>query len=98
MGASFRLPCVATDVETARRLGRDSRAAIWVTAADGDPVPRAPRTTAMLLVVGNEGAGVGESMTAHASRRVGIPLAPGAESLNVAVAAGILLYEVLRAD
>jgi RNA methyltransferase, TrmH family len=50
------------------------------------------------MVVGNEGAGVGEAMTSHASRRVGIPLAPGAESLNVAVAAGILLYEVLRAD
>ncbi len=37
-------------------------------------------------------------MTARATGRVGIPLAPGAESLNVAIAAGILLYEVLRAD
>jgi len=27
---------------------------------------------------------------------VGVPLGPGAESLNVAVAAGILLYEVTR--
>ena len=98
MGASFRLPCVATDVETLAAWAATHAAAIWVTAADGAPVPRAPRTTAMLLVVGNEGAGVGESMTAHASHRVGIPLAPGAESLNVAVAAGILLYEVLRAD
>ena len=66
MGASFRLPCVATDVEALAAWAATHGAAIWVTAADGDPVPRAPRTTAMLLVVGNEGAGVGESMTAHA--------------------------------
>ena len=32
-----------------------------------------------------------------AERRVAIPLARGVESLNVAVAAGILLYEVTRA-
>jgi tRNA G18 (ribose-2'-O)-methylase SpoU len=31
-----------------------------------------------------------------ATRRLAIPLAAGVESLNVAVAAGILLYEVLR--
>jgi tRNA G18 (ribose-2'-O)-methylase SpoU len=31
-------------------------------------------------------------------QRVAIPLARGAESLNVAVAAGILLYEVSRAE
>ena len=99
MGASFRLPCVATDAETlaawaatarCRRLGHRRLTAI--------PCPARPVPRPMLLVVGNEGAGVGESMTAHAARRVGIPLAPGAESLNVAVAAGILLYEVLRAD
>jgi tRNA G18 (ribose-2'-O)-methylase SpoU len=35
-------------------------------------------------------------MSAAASRRVAVPLAAGAESLNVGVAAGILLYEALR--
>jgi TrmH family RNA methyltransferase len=98
MGACFRLPSIATDAESLAAWAAVHRAEIWVTDAAGDPVPRAPRTTPTLLVLGNEGAGVGEIMTARASRRVGIPLAPGAESLNVGVAAGILLYEVLRAD
>ncbi len=38
----------------------------------------------------------GRSANAVAAQRVAIPLAQGAESLNVAVAAGILLYEVTR--
>ena len=98
MGALFRLPCVAADAGALASWATAQRAEVWVTAADGDPVPRGARTAATLLVLGNEGAGVGESMITRATRRVGIPLAPGAESLNVAVAAGILLYEVLRAD
>lgn len=98
MGAVFRLPCVATDADELSLWAGNHEAHLWVTAADGDPVPRAGRTMPVLLVLGNEGAGVGETMTARAQRRVGIPLAPGAESLNVAIAAGILLYEVLRAD
>jgi TrmH family RNA methyltransferase len=48
------------------------------------------------LVLGNEGAGVRAALDQVAGRRVAIPLAAGVESLNVAVAAGILLYEVTR--
>jgi RNA methyltransferase, TrmH family len=98
MGATFRLPCVATDAGALAAWAGANHAQVWITHVAGESVPRAPRSTPILMVVGNEGAGVGEAMTSHASRRVGIPLAPGAESLNVAVAAGILLYEVLRAD
>lgn len=50
------------------------------------------------LVLGNEGAGVSPALEAAASRRVAIRLAPGAESLNVAVAAAILLREVARVE
>jgi tRNA G18 (ribose-2'-O)-methylase SpoU len=41
---------------------------------------------------------VSPALEAAASRRVAIRLAPGAESLNVAVAAAILLREVARGD
>ena len=50
----------------------------------------------LALVLGNEGAGVSATIGAAARRRLSIPLASGAESLNVAVAAGILLHEVTR--
>jgi TrmH family RNA methyltransferase len=46
--------------------------------------------------VGNEGAGIRPQLNAVSAQRVAIPLSQGAESLNVAVAAGILLYEVQR--
>ena len=98
MGACFRLPCVATDADELALWAGSHEAGIWVTAAGAGPVPRGRRSEPLLLVLGNEGAGVGDTMAARATARVGIPLAPGAESLNVAVAAGILLYEVLRAD
>src|SRR5437879_1361586 len=48
------------------------------------------------VIVGNEGAGIRPQVNAIAAKRVAIPLAQGAESLNVAVAAGILLFEVTR--
>ena len=54
------------------------------------------RTGVIAVIVGNEGAGIRPHLNAVAARRVAIPLTQGAESLNVAVAAGILLYEVTR--
>lgn len=55
-----------------------------------------PNGGAIAVIVGNEGAGIRPQFNAVAAQRVAIPLVPGAESLNVAVAAGILLYEVTR--
>jgi TrmH family RNA methyltransferase len=101
MGASFRLPAVPATPEELVAWARLQRAQIWVADMAGERPDRLPHRTQerppILLVVGNEGAGVSPIMDAAADRRVGIGLAPGAESLNVAVAAGILLHEVTRA-
>ena len=100
MGATFRLPSIAAAPEEMVAWARLQRAEIWVAAAAGDPASHLPRRTPgrppVLLVVGNEGAGVGPIVEAAATRRIGIALAPGVDSLNVAVAAGILLHEVTR--
>jgi tRNA G18 (ribose-2'-O)-methylase SpoU len=80
---------------------------LWAAAADGTPLHRAlnepgrgkgdgGRESPIAVIVGNEGAGVRPQLNAVSTKRVAIPLSQGAESLNVAVAAGILLYEVLR--
>ncbi len=100
MGALFQLPAVAADAADYLAWANSTGVETWVTAADGEPLskrtgahrPRAP----IALVLGNEGAGVGAALSAAAHRRVAIPLGPGVESINVAVAAGILLYEVTR--
>jgi TrmH family RNA methyltransferase len=49
-----------------------------------------------LLLLGNEGQGLPESWLAQADRVVQIPQAVGVESLNVAVAAAVCLYEAVR--
>lgn len=94
MGASFRLPTAgAVDgelVKWARELG----VALWAAATEGTPLTRLRPPDRLGLVVGNEGAGVRPFIKERAAECVAIPLARGAESLNVAVAAGIVLYGV----
>jgi 23S rRNA (guanosine2251-2'-O)-methyltransferase len=49
-----------------------------------------------VLLAGGEGRGLRRSLLDVADDRVALPLADGVESLNVSVAVGILLYEVVR--
>ncbi len=49
-----------------------------------------------VLVLGSEGAGVPQSVHRGARARILVPMAPGARSLNVAVAAAMVLGEALR--
>jgi RNA methyltransferase, TrmH family len=100
MGALFRLPAVTSEAEEFLAWAKQSGVELWTTATEGEPVNRligqgSDRPT-IALVLGNEGAGVSPALASAARRRVAIPLASGVESLNVAVAAGILLYEVSR--
>ncbi|MCU0570305.1 MAG: RNA methyltransferase [Oculatellaceae cyanobacterium Prado106] len=53
-------------------------------------------TRPSLLLLGNEGAGLSEEIAAIADVGVQIPLAAGVESLNVAIAAALILYEAKR--
>ena len=103
MGATFRHPVLTFDDEAFIAWARRHDVTLWASAADGEPLSRAlgkvegPQKGVIAVIVGNEGAGIRPHLNAVAARRVAIPLAQGAESLNVAVAAGILLYEVARA-
>jgi TrmH family RNA methyltransferase len=99
MGATFRHPVVSMDDAAFITWARKQDVTLWASAADGTPLARAldgPRSGPIAVIVGNEGAGIRPHLNAVAARRVAIPLTQGAESLNVAVAAGILLYEVAR--
>jgi RNA methyltransferase, TrmH family len=100
MGALFRLPVVSGCEAELLGWAAQHGAQLWVSDAAGTPLGRiALRPAAappLCLIVGNEGAGVSQALAARAAQRVAIPLRAGAESLNVAVAAGIILYEVLR--
>ncbi len=108
MGATFRHPVLVLDDAAFIAWARKYHVTLWAAAADGTPLHSALGATVggkretgdargpIAVIVGNEGAGIRPQLNALSTTRVAIPLAPGAESLNVAVAAGILLYEVLR--
>ena len=99
MGATFRHPVISLDDNGLITFARKHDVTLWAAAADGTPLDKAlegKRAGTIAVIVGNEGAGIRPHLNAIAAVRVAIPLAAGAESLNVAVAAGILLFEVGR--
>ena len=58
----------------------------------------AARPAKVALLLGAEGPGLSDAWLAEADRRVRIPMAGGVDSLNVAVAAALALYELRRQD
>ena len=95
MGGYFRLPCVTVDETGFRRWAETTGVRVLLATVDG-PLPGGAGGTPLAVVLGNEGQGIRPALAAWAPGRIGIALREGAESLNVAVAAGILLHEVTR--
>ena len=98
MGAIFSVPVVT--VMTAGQFlawARERGVAVAVTSGSGPGTfwgARLPRPLAILL--GSEGSGLPEDLLARGDLRLKIPMTGSAESLNLAVAAGVLLYEAWR--
>lgn len=89
MGAVFRVPLVTlSEAPPAYRVALDARAgiAIWEIVLDGP----------IAFELGGERSGLPDSIAHAAECSAAIPLAPGGESLNVAMAGAIALYELRR--
>jgi len=73
-------------------------AGFWIYGADmdGDPVYEKDLSGRTALVLGSEGSGISRLLRERCDGLVGIPASGKIDSLNVSVAAGILLYEVRR--
>ena len=70
---------------------------ILSTQLDGDPFyDRRDVSDSFVLIIGNEGNGVSAAVKAVATHRLRLPMRGGAESLNAAVAAGIMMYDLTR--
>jgi 23S rRNA (guanosine2251-2'-O)-methyltransferase len=97
-GAIEHLP-VAVVKNMARYLSEVKRPQLWAWAAAGDAettVWDADLTGGIALVLGAEGKGVRPLVRRTCDAAVSIPLFGEVESLNVSVAAGVLLYEARR--
>ena len=98
MGAIFSLT-ILIDLDVQEIISYcGSRALRLVTAdLDGEVIYGSERLNLPLaLVVGNEGNGPSKPFYDLAQQRLKIPMAYNVESLNVALATGILLYEIVR--
>jgi TrmH family RNA methyltransferase len=92
MGALFHYPAIPVTWEALDSLLASREIPLWGADAAGQPIDTIAPPTSVALVVGNEGAGLSAEARARCERLVGISLSPEIESLNVAVAAGILLH------
>ena len=88
MGALFRVPLLAFDDAPGRRIALVAHGGMAPAELD-----LAGPTT---FVLGAEREGLPESVLATCEGRATVPLAPGSESLNVATAGAIALYELSR--
>lgn len=94
-GSLFRVPIIQkvdTDnlIEAAKATGRRLAVTALEGAVDYDRAGLGGRD---MIVIGNEGRGVSDSFMKASDLKIKIPMAGSIESLNAAVAAGILMYE-----
>ena len=94
MGVHFWYPVVqATHEELFDFLDKES-IALWGAAADGVPIGDQEKPSRVAIALGNEGAGLGGAVRGRCALIVSIQIEAKVESLNVAVAAGIILNEL----
>jgi 23S rRNA (guanosine2251-2'-O)-methyltransferase len=97
-GAVEHLP-IAVVPNLARYLGEVKRADLWIFGAVGDgakPMWETDLSGGVALVFGAEGKGLRPLVRRTCDDVIAIPMAGNVESLNVSVAAAVLLYEARR--
>ena len=97
MGSALRMDVRrADDLAEALEAMRSRGYAVASTELGGeDFYAHCPRERAV-LVIGSEGRGVSDAVRAVCTHHLALPMRGGAESLNAAVAAGIMMYEMAR--
>ncbi len=98
MGSVFRMTfAFPPDLPSFLRSFRGRGFSVLSSQLDGDPFyDRREVAPRWILVIGNEGNGVSGPVMAEATHRLCLPMRGGAESLNAAIAAGIMMYDLCR--
>jgi len=98
MGSLFHLPIITSedDNETIKYLREHKVKIVAAAGSAKKDIASVSLKGAVAILMGNEGAGLAKSIVEVADEAVRIPMAGRAESLNVGMAASVLLYEALR--
>jgi TrmH family RNA methyltransferase len=94
MGALFHSPAIISTWAELDTFRAAHALTIWGADADGTPLAQLEAPARLALLVGNEGAGLSADGRARVERSVSLPISSTVESLNVAVATGIFLYQL----
>ncbi|WP_067843370.1 TrmH family RNA methyltransferase [Amphibacillus sediminis] len=96
-GSLFHLPIMSANlIEQISVLQQQGVAVLASTLDEAIPIHTVEHREKMALIVGNEGSGVDPALLSKADNRVHIPIYGQAESLNVSVATGILIYRLIE--
>jgi TrmH family RNA methyltransferase len=96
MGAHFHHHCLPVTWDDLDAFRREAPFEVWAADASGNPASGLGVPARVAVVVGNEGGGLSPASRERADYLVSIPISAPIDSLNVAVAAGILLHELTR--
>ena len=95
MGACFRLPVYETQAEHLSGLLERSGLPLYATALREDTVDiKTARLSRCAVVIGSEGRGVSPELLRLSEKTIKIPMRERCESLNAAVAAAVILWEM----
>ncbi|WP_066194598.1 MULTISPECIES: TrmH family RNA methyltransferase [Gracilibacillus] len=96
-GSLFHLEILEVDLLEELETLKKADITVWATGLDNaNYYHQLPVPNKLAIIVGNEGAGVSPDLMEQADQRVNIPIHGQAESLNVSIAAAILMYETVK--
>lgn len=97
MGSIFRVPFVyADDMDQVMEFLKKNHVTAYAAHLDGTNYTKEDYRKSSAFFIGNEGNGLSEELTRAADRKIKIPMSGNVESLNAAMAAGLLMYEARR--
>lgn len=97
MGSTFRVPVCRVDLPALfEHVTRHRIPVIAATVGEGEPLEAFRPDSPTVVLLGNEGAGLSEAVLRRADGRLQVPMRAGANSLNVAVTAALILYQAGR--
>lgn len=99
MGSGFRLPfaCTGDLPGTLKQLVGKGYTVIASDLSGADFYSRPDPGKRLVLVIGNEARGISDAVRDCATMKLKLPMRGGAESLNAAIAAAIMMYDLMNA-
>ena len=97
MGAIFRQRLIHTDRKGLKTLAAENALPLYAAALSEQAVDiRSLPLGRAMVCVGSEGQGLSQELLAQCDGQLIIPMTPGSESLNAAVAASLIMWEMTR--